>query len=180
MMTLVSTKDRAGEYDAIATAKAAEPLFPLQGGDPFAIRCVELWVSLAREEAMRLLGAATDEHSKRKSEKMAAEADRLTRKATAAEEVIWSMQEYQRGEDVMPVTEPENADQPDRSAIAIMSGICDRLYNSQAELTEAADALIAYDPNALIAQTLVRDAAISAGRAVQMIEPRRHLQRRAA
>lgn len=79
-----STKEKLGTYDAIETAKPDEPLFPIQGGDPFGPATVLHWVSLARAAGM----AETDEKR----------ADRLLRKARDAELIAWQMQTYQRGE----------------------------------------------------------------------------------
>lgn len=178
-MTLVSTPERAGEYDAIETAKPGEPLFSLQGGDPFAPECVLLWAQRAREKAVELYAEAAAERSKRKGEKLIAEADKLYRKATAAEEVAWAMQEYQRGDVAAPVIDADDGDEVERSEIAVLSGVCDRIYNSEAELTEAADALRTIGGHD-VAESKLRDAAICAGQAVRAAEPRRHLQGRAA
>lgn len=86
---IISTKDRPGSYDAIETAKPGEPLFPIQGGDPFGPPTVLHWASLARAAGL----AEADE----------AKAERLLRKATDAEHVAWIMQAYQDGH-----AEPEN------------------------------------------------------------------------
>lgn len=178
-MTLVSTPERAGEYDAIETAKPGEPLFPLQGGDPFAPECVLLWAQRAREAADRLSAEAEITTAKRAVEKLTAEADKLRRKATAAEEVAWAMQEYQRGDVAPPVPDVDDGDEVQRSEIAALSAICDRIYNSEAELTEAADALHKIGGHD-VGTSKLRDAAICAGQAVRAAEPRRHLQGRAA
>ena len=178
-MTLVSTPERAGEYDAIETAQPGEPLFPLQGGDPFAPDCVLLWAQRARQASIDLFALAAAEPSKRKAEKLIAEGEKLSRKATAAEEVAWAMQEYQRGDLAAPVVDDDDGDDAHRSEIAALSAICDRIYNSEAELTEAADALHKIGGHD-VATSKLRDAAISAGQAVRAAEPRRHLQGRAA
>ncbi len=81
---VAATRDRLGSYDAIETAKAGEPLFPLQGGDPFGAPTVLHWVKLMR-------AAAFAEPDPKKAE-------RMLRKATAAEQVAWAMLAYQRGE----------------------------------------------------------------------------------
>lgn len=80
---VASTKDRPGTYDAIETAKPGEPLFPLQGGDPFAPPTVQFWVDLCRKAGM----AAEDPK----------EAEHLLTKARDAEMVGWQMLDYQRG-----------------------------------------------------------------------------------
>jgi hypothetical protein len=79
----VSTKDRPGLYDAIETAKPGEPLFPIQGGDPFGPATVQFWVDQCRRAGM----AETDEKR----------AKDLLEKASSAEHVVWAMQDYQRG-----------------------------------------------------------------------------------
>lgn len=178
-MTLVSTPERAGEYDAIETAKPGEPLFPLQGGDRFAPECVTLWAQRARERAVALTAEAAGERSKRKADRLTTEAEKLMRKATAAEEVAWAMQEYQRGDVAAPVAEVDDGDETQRGEIAALSAICDRIYNSEAELTDAADALTRIGGHD-VATIKLRDAAIAAGQAVRAAEPRRHLQGRSA
>lgn len=81
---IVTTKNNPGSYDAIGSAKADEPLFPIQGGDPFGPPTVLHWVKLCRQAGM-------DETDPKKAE-------RLLRKATDAETVAWAMMAYQRGE----------------------------------------------------------------------------------
>lgn len=68
-----ATRDRLGSYDAIATAKPDEPLFPLQGGDPFAPPAISRWVELARAAAF--------------AEPDPAKAEKLLRKASDAEQI---------------------------------------------------------------------------------------------
>ena len=46
-----TTRERSGTYDAIATAKPGEPLFPIQGGDPHGPATVEFWADLERRSA---------------------------------------------------------------------------------------------------------------------------------
>lgn len=82
---IISTKDEVGSYDAIASAKPGEPLFPLQGGDPLAPFCVMMWARAARRKALRM---AEDDKARAK----------LLRKASDAEEVAWAMKDYQRAE----------------------------------------------------------------------------------
>lgn len=178
-MTLVSTPERAGEYDAIETAKPGEPLFSLQGGDPLAPECVLLWAQRAREASITCFEGAATERSKRKAEKLMADGHKLARKATAAEEVAWAMQEYQRGDIAAPIADADDGDDAQRSEIATLSAVCDRIYNSEAELTEAADSLRQIGGHSL-AESRLRDAAIAAGQAARAAEPRRHLQGRAA
>lgn len=90
---IASTKDRPGSYDAIETAKPGEPLFPIQGGDPFGPPTVLHWASLARKAGI----ACEDEK----------EAKHLLQKATDAETIAWQMQDYQRG--VTPTEQRDDA-----------------------------------------------------------------------
>lgn len=125
---VVSTKDHAGVYDAIATAKPGEPLFPLQGGDPHAPPTVLHWVALYRAEAL------TEENP----EKRAA----MLRKATAAEQVAWAMQAYQRGHaEELEGQRASYNDHADTSVdrIAILVHGCRRLDNALAEILDFAD-----------------------------------------
>lgn len=169
-MTLISTKERAGEYDAIATAKPDEPLFPLQGGDRFAPKCVLLWAQQAREHAVTLPEGDARE--------------RLLAKATSAEEVAWAMQDYRLGQVDAALAQPKPAPASyngvahdgERDAIALRSATADRIYNAIAELSDAGDALAAMGGFAA-SEMKLRDAVIGAGTAVKLVEPRRHLQR---
>lgn len=182
-MTVASTIDRAGDYDALATAKSGEPLFPLQGGDPFAWPSVMHWVGLARAEAQRLMDQAAAERSKRKRDKLIAEAKRLRQKANNAEEVAWEMQEYLRGE---TADEPEtvkasysgNDADPERKKLAALVGAADRIYNSIAELTDAADMVATNSPEHESQADALRLFVDSLKDVVAGIEPRRHLPRR--
>lgn len=92
----VATKELLGEYDAIETAKPGEPLFPIQGGDPFGPPTVQFWVDLCRKAGMR------EEDPKK--------AEALLRKASDAERIGWLMQDYQRGvAAAAPITGPGSA-----------------------------------------------------------------------
>jgi hypothetical protein len=92
----ISTKDRPGVYDAIETAKPGEPLFPIQGGDPFGPATVQFWVDQCRRAGM------AEEDPKL--------AEALLKKASSAEHVAWAMKDYQRGiaqkEDAKPDPRP--------------------------------------------------------------------------
>lgn len=165
-MTEISTRERAGEYDALETAKPDEPLFVVQGGDPFAPATVMFWAGLQREAAMQ---ACSRE-----------DAQAGLRKASNAEEVAWEMREYQRGDAVAVTPQPgraaEAARDADRDRIAALSLFCDEVYNAIAQLSDVADGLAKLGGHAT-AETKLRDAVIAAGAAVHIVEPRRHLQR---
>lgn len=127
---VISTRDAAGTYDAIATAKPDEPLFPLQGGDPFAPPTVLHWVALFRAAALQ----------EENPEKRAA----MLVKATAAEHVAWAMQAYQKGhaEEIegQRATYTDHADTSvDRIAILVHG--CRRLDNALAEISDFAEKL---------------------------------------
>lgn len=79
-----TTRDRSGTYDAIATAKPGEPLFPIQGGDPHGPATVEFWADLERSAARK--------------EANAERAALRFRKAGDAEAIAWAMRAYQKGE----------------------------------------------------------------------------------
>lgn len=128
-----STKETPGSYDAIETAKPGEPLFPIQGGDPFGPPTVLFWARQAREAGM----AEPDEKK----------AEHLLRKATDAEQVAWRMQAYQRGEAAAEgrratyndsVAEELDAARTEREARIRGSG---RLHNFLAGAKEVADTL---------------------------------------
>lgn len=166
----VTTKDRPGSYDAIATAKPGEPLFPIQGGDPFGPPTVFHWAKLCRQ-------AGLEESDPKKAEA-------LLRKASDAELVGWAMQSYQRGEvelegtratynDAVTVTVEANDQRRVREALIRGSG---RLHNSIAAANEVAESLdkLRLHPDAEVkireAMDLLREAAFT-------IEPRRGLER---
>lgn len=165
-MTEISTRERAGEYDALETAKPDEPIFVLQGGDPFAPATIRFWAGLQRDAAMR---------TPSRDERMA-----MAAKATNAEVVSWDMEDYQRGELTTAAPKPKGYGgvEPDaaRAGIARLSMLADRVYNAIAELSEVGDALAAMGGHAA-AELKLRDAAIAAGDGVKLIEPRRHLPR---
>lgn len=97
--------EQTEEYDAHETAKPLEPTFTVQGGDPIGPSVVQCWVDLARARARGILNGLhvafepderTLEYTPTTDDML--QADRLLRKATAAETVIWAMQSYQRGD----------------------------------------------------------------------------------
>ncbi len=97
---VIPTKERLGTYDAIETAKPDEPLFPVQGGDPFGPPTVLHWAKLCREA-----GTLEEDKGKRAH---------LLTKASQAEDVAWAMQAYQKGEAQAPVEVPMPTEaQPD-------------------------------------------------------------------
>lgn len=87
----ISTKETPGPFDGFASAKAGEPIFTLQGGDPLAWRLVGVWVWRVRKMALSLRG------SKPKDKKAQKQADSMLIKATEAERIGWAMKEYLRG-----------------------------------------------------------------------------------
>lgn len=159
---LLSTKDRLGEYDAFETAKPGEPLFALQGGDPFAPATILHWADLARTAARK----------EAKPDRAAA----LFRKAANAELVAWAMEEYQRGVDYEAGQEARAADE---AAMAIDSNVVlargvDRINNAIYELLELADheAMDAHTPE----RGRLREAAAILRAVAKRIEPRRHMR----
>lgn len=164
-----TTRDRPGSYDAIATAKPDEPLFPIQGGDPFGPPTVLHWVSLCRKAGM----AATDPK----------EAERLLRKATDAEQVAWAMQAYQRGQAEVAgarvaysdhIPEIDGADE--RHARETLIRASDRLHAILAEALTVAETLakLRRHPEA---EVKVRNGVEMFREAAFEIEPRRGSER---
>jgi len=96
--------DPVAPLDAYVTAEPDEPTFTLQGGDPLAPPLVRLWAYMARLRAGVLTPAGFTQdwvegikevaasHSVEHNER---EQSNLLIRATAAEEVSWSMDEYQ-------------------------------------------------------------------------------------
>lgn len=151
----VSTKDRPGDYDALETAKADEPIFVVQGGEPLGPPTVLHWVDLARERARALVFGSKDmDPAERATYKPTAEqqaqADKLLGKATQAEEVAWAMKAYQRGEqpvaetrarynDALVVADDSTAGVATRKALISSVG---RLNNAAAEANQVAELLV--------------------------------------
>lgn len=89
--------------DAYETAKTGEPTFTLQGGDPLAAHLVRLWAILARLQAGA--GISTNDNlldrAKAAALANASESNRESKallvRATQAEQVSWTMDEYQKG-----------------------------------------------------------------------------------
>lgn len=165
---LVSTRERAGIYDGLESAKPGEPLFTIQGGDRFGPDTVLHWADLARTAG--------------RQEPNPEAAAKLLKKASAAEEVAWAMRSYQRNEqpdDAQRATysDPEPGTTPEQSAAAARSA--DRLYNSTSEITGVVETLATQrmHPDA---EVMLREALDLIRQATWQIEPRRHLQRERA
>lgn len=167
---LISTRDRPGLYDGLISAKPGEPIFVLQGGDPFAPPSIASWVTLMRE-------AGLAEADKKKAAAM-------LRKATAAEQVIWAMKAYQRGEVAVTSTGRDSysgwkTDEAGEAALErrdILIKGADKLHNSLAEALLIADALakLREFPEA---EVRIREAVAMLKESALDIEPRRHLRR---
>lgn len=184
----ISTKDHPGEFDAFETAKPGEPIFTIQGGDPFGPPTVQFWADLARDTARKLRSGpdATEEMPEYEpSEADKVKAEKLLRKATSAEQVSWAMIAYQRGHTETP---PEtraryNEDQPlpedgnDRSAQRklLIAGV-GQLNNALSianDLAEQLDGLNLH-PDAV---RDIKDAVGIMKAAAEKIEPRRGMER---
>lgn len=159
---IISTKERVGEYDAIESAKPGEPLFPLQGGDPFSIACVLLWAEQARAAGLK--------------EPDAEKANNLLTKARQAEFVAWAFKDYQAGrvEDEGPQKSYATEDVTDR--IVILSRAADRLNNALAEAYDVAAAIenLGEFPEQV---ATISSAVRILKRASAKIEPRRHMRK---
>lgn len=174
---VASTKDRPGTYDAIETAKPGEPLFPLQGGDPFAPATVQFWVDQCRKAGM----AAEDPK----------EAEHLLTKARDAEIVGWQMIDYQRGVAAEAKPAPakdsrpaytgweDGADEETKARRAERAGRIEaagRTHNALAIASEVVETLtkLRCCPEA---EVLVREAVEKLREAAVEIEPRRGMER---
>lgn len=174
-----ATKDTLGEYDAIETAKPGEPLFPLQGGDPFAPPTVQFWVDLCRKAGMR------EEDPKK--------AEALLRKASDAERIGWLMMDYQRGiAAAAPTTGPgaakpaptytgwqDSADPEERERRKVRAGRIEtagQLHNVIALASEAADRLRGLKCCPM-EEVKIREAIEKLQEAARDVEPRRGMER---
>lgn len=175
----VATKDTMGEYDAIETAKPGEPLFPIQGGDPFGPPTVQFWVDLCRRAGM-------EEEDPKKAEA-------LLRKASDAERIGWLMKDYQRGvAAAQPITGPDApkatptytgwndpADEETMARRKVRAGRIEtagQLHNIVAMASEAADRL-AKLRCCPIEEVAIREAIEKLQGAAREIEPRRGMER---
>lgn len=161
-----ATKDRLGDYDAIETAKPGEPLFPIQGGDPFGPPTVLHWARLCREAGM----AATKPE----------EAERLLRKASQAEGVAWMMLDYQRGLDRDPRASTYHDTTADYLAgadqrAALIRGST-RLHNMVADTLPVAEMLARFRVHPE-QEVRIREAVAALKEAALLIEPRRGQER---
>lgn len=184
----VSTRDTPGDYDAIETAKPGEPLFGIQGGDPLGPPTVQFWADEARKLARKIMSGGDDFVPTRKMPNYnptAADqerAEKLLRKATAAEMVSWAMRDYQRGgvQEVAGERAHYN-DTPLDSAVAhdqrrALILMVTELHNSLSiahDVAEALDNLGVY-PDAVNA---INGAVCKLKAAADTIEPRRGMER---
>lgn len=176
---IVSTKDRPGSYDAIETAKPDEPLFPIQGGDPFGPPTVLHWAGLARAEGLRLIDAHPDK-SREHSHGL-----KLLGKATDAEQVAWAMQSYQKGHAKPEGGRASYADNPieldadadhDRKVREARIKSAERLHNlvgNGADIAELLEGLDACPPEA----AALRNAIEQIKAIAYAVEPRRENER---
>lgn len=175
----VATKDTLGTYDAIESAKPGEPLFPLQGGDPFAPPTVQFWVDLCRKAGMR----ETDPKK----------AEALLRKASDAERIGWLMTDYQRGQHAeqqsakpqLPAARPaytgweDGADEETKAKRKVRAGRIEtagQLHNIIAMATDAADRLAALRCCPM-EEVKIREAIERLQDAARDVEPRRGMER---
>jgi hypothetical protein len=158
---LISTRERPGDYDALESAKPDEPIFVIQGGDPFGPATVEHWADLARTAG--------------RSEAKADTSAKLLKKATSAEMVAWAMRDYQAGRGAEVIAEAkrfESEDVTDRNVI--LARATDRLNNALAEAIMVAEQLEALGETLVTVHAArIRDAADTLNDVSADIEPRR-------
>ena len=164
-----TTRERSGTYDAIATAKPGEPLFPIQGGDPHGPATVEFWADLERRAA--------------RAEANAERAAARFRKAGDAEAIAWAMRAYQKGELAVAAERQayaddalDDLDDAEQRLRRARIGSVERLNNLVGEGTDIADALeaLGYREPAVAA---IREAVSQLQVAALTIEPRRGRER---
>lgn len=166
---IVSTKERAGTFDGLLSAKPGEIIFVLQGLDPIAPGTILFWAHETRQRARA-------EPSKKK-------ARRLFRKATAAEEVAWAMQAQQRGDKAVAGKVEASSGATVQTDAArerhemLVKGVT-RLHNSVAESNDFAEALAkaGINPEEV---AMIRQAVELLREAADGIEPRHQLKRKA-
>lgn len=115
---LTPTKEHPAPLDAFETAKPDEPIWTVQGGDPLGPPLLRIWAWAARiragvidpsipdqESITRDIVAAAHDHNVAHDDK---EVRNLKVRATATEEISWTMEEYAKGQ--------LNSDQPSAAA----------------------------------------------------------------
>lgn len=112
-----ATKTDPAPLDAYETAKAGEPTFTLQDGDPLSAPLVRLWALLARVRTDTIRG--DDEwiyppleaalHSSIAHDPR--EVDNLLLRATQAEQVSWEMDSYRKGFESKEQVEQKTVDE---------------------------------------------------------------------
>lgn len=188
---LVPTKEHPAPLDAFETAKPDEPIWTVQGGDPLGPPLLRIWAWAARiragvidpaipdeERAVSELVAAARDHGVSHDDK---EVRNLKIRATATEEISWTMEEYAKGQ--------VNADQPSEAADTHFDELAridlhdlrvrfvSKLGNAIFELREAGKALRdkGYDNTWLLDEIEV--AAEGLDHIREVIEPRRVMKR---
>lgn len=190
---IVSTRETAGEFDGLETAKPGEPIFVVQGGDPLAPPTVQFWADRARDCAREIMagkhagfepGPGREQYEPTEADHR--EAERLLRKATNAEEVSWAMAAYQRNEveptgnrakyneDAGPdLTAEALARESTRKALVTMAG---QLHNSLAIAEGVRESLVKLDLHPDVAAVIMR-AVEDLRLAADALEPRRGMER---
>lgn len=184
--------DQAEAYDAHETLRPNEPPFTVQGGDPLGPQAVQFWADLARSTGRAILRGATvrveiefkivgEDDAFTPSEAQMVEADSLFRKASAAEKVVWAMQDYQRGDGEVDDAPHYSSDLGEDAAAALdarkalikMSGA---LHNGLAIAFEVAERLTAMNqhPEQDVA---IREACETLRIAAGTIDPRKGNER---
>lgn len=101
-----ATKEHPAPLDAFETAKPDEPIWTVQGGDPLGPPLLRLWSTAARIRAGAITPACLDEAALKGLVNAATshlltderESQNLLVRATATEEISWSMDAYAKGQ----------------------------------------------------------------------------------
>lgn len=169
--------------DAYATAKPDEPTFTLQGGDPLAGPLVRLWALFARRRAglaridpntwfaeiiEAAIGSLIDSDER--------EVDNLKIRATAAEVVSWSMDDYRKGNHTDKPTEAANTHLTELQRIDLHDmkvRVAQQLSSFSGALVEMREELEKRGFNDLEALSDMKTASYNLRLLNEMIEPRR-------
>lgn len=148
----IGSKENPAPLDGYESAKPDEPLFPLQGGDPLGWVLTQLWANLARVRAgvisgdadwiMAVLKVAKDEDVGSDVK----EANNLLRRATAAEQLSWTMKDYLTGrvaaEGQTPLAENSLDELARLDVHDLRRRLAAKISNFRCELIEYMDKLI--------------------------------------
>lgn len=180
----MNAEEVVAPLDAYATAKPDEPTFTLQGGDPLAPPLVRMWALLARRRAGLLRFGGEGDFSELIEAAIGndvssdeRERESLKVRATAAEEVSWAMDAYQKGEHA--TDKPSEAQDTHLNELQridlhdLKVRVASKLSNFRCEMIEMCEALEKAGFTDEEPRADFKTLAYNLGLLNQMIEPRR-------